>query len=224
MPWEPKYPTEANQVKFAIKQKLREFDQAKGITAEITDERVEHAFKLLKGASGRKQAEAVLREIKNYDELKDIAAANFAGLPNNAPDTVRKAIAAAAGVKTALQSAAHLQSLADAKINGYLLRINGKYKRHMNGEAIALPVEDMVSNENATVGRHYVNAENMLPQGDYIEWYPVDAVKSRHKRFFTGLGVSSALWFTEGGTHDAPDAEWWKGSKPGDKWTWKQFQ
>jgi hypothetical protein len=153
----------------------------------------------------------VLAAITTFNDLKLLAQVKYAGVTNNAPQTIRNALAQA--LPLAQQAAIQAQAIQqdNQRINGYLQTVNNNdFKNHRNGTLNKqLPIEDMVGNTLTSIARHYNNGQQKLPlNGNYIEWYPlVGGTRSPQKRFFTNRSDKNNLWYTEGGTHGA--GVWW---------------
>jgi hypothetical protein len=210
MPWVPTAQEEA-QLKVAIKQKF-------GYQTPKDDASIAKVIGFLKGAKGKKQAEAVLR-VATYAQIKTLSDLKlFDGLKDNSAATIEAAVK-----PQALQTAkvmAHNVQLENDRINGYLNSVSGgNFTNHRKGTLNKpLPIEDTVGNQVTTIARHYANGEQHLPVGSYVEWYPVVGGKrSPQKRFFTCSGDENRLWYTEGGTH-GDNGEWWRQTKPGCNW------
>jgi hypothetical protein len=209
MPWNPT-PQEEASLRNQIKQKWGNNFPPKSIDTAVD---------CLKEASGKKQAEAVLATITTFNDLKQLAQVKYAGVTNNAPQTIRNALAQAPllAQQAAIQAQAIQQD--NQRINGYLQTVNNnEFKNHRSGTLNKqLPIQDMVGNTLTPIARHYNNGEQKLPLGNYIEWYPlVGGTRSQQKRFFTNRADPNNLWYTEGGTHGA--GLWWHRSTPGGDW------
>ena len=162
----------------------------------------------------------MLAAITTFNDLKLLAQVKYAGVTNNAPQTIRNALAQAPLL--AQQAATQAQAIQqeNQRINGYLQTVNNNdFKNHRNGTLNKqLPIQDMVGNTLTPIARHYNNGEQKLPpSGNYIEWYPlVGSTRSPQKRFFTKRSDQNDLWYTEGGTHGA--GVWWHRSTQGGDW------
>jgi hypothetical protein len=210
MPWNPT-PQEEASLRNQIKQKWGNTFPQKSIDTAVD---------CLKEASSKKQAEAVLAAITTFNDLKLLAQVKYAGVTNNAPQTIRNALAQAPLL--AQQAATQAQAIQqdNQRINGYLQSVNNNdFKSHRNGTLNKqLPIQDMVGNTLTPIARHYHNGEQRLPSvGNYIEWYPlVGSTRSPQKSFFTKRSDQNGLWYTEGGTHGA--GVWWHRSTQGGDW------
>jgi hypothetical protein len=179
MPWNPN-PQEEASLRNQIKQKWGNTFHQKSIDTAVD---------CLKEASGKKQTEAVLAAIITFNDLKLLAQVQYAGVTNNAPQTIRAALAQAPllAQQAAIQAQAIQQD--NQRINGYLQTVsNNDFKSHRNGTFTKqLPIQDTVGNTLTPIARHYNNGEQKLPPGgNYIEWYPlVGGTRSPQKRFFT---------------------------------------
>jgi hypothetical protein len=196
-------------------------DLKRMLKANTTEDKpVKDALNLLKGAKNKGQAQAVLRNVTTFNQLKLLASTNYAGIANNSDQAVKAALAQAPQV--AQQATAQAQAIQqdNQRINGYLQTvISNDFNAHRGGTFNKqLPLQDMVSNQLTVIARHYNNTPPKLPPGGhYIEWYPlVGGTRSPQKRFFTRRSNQTDLWYTEGGTHGA--GLWWQQSAPGGDW------
>jgi hypothetical protein len=208
MPWIPK----SEESLFLKNQIKRRFSDAKN------DVSAGQVLTVLLQASGKKQASAVADYCTTFDQVRLLRDYGFANIKDNSTTAIQAALDAAATALAAAKAAAQKQTLLNQKLEGYLSSINGKYKNHMKGFAVNVPIVDTVGVSNTTVAAHYNNGEGKLPGGgNYIEWYPlVGGTRSAHKRFFTQQS-SSIIWYTEGGTHGAT-LEWFRRDKSDRDW------
>jgi hypothetical protein len=215
MPWTPSE-AEARSLKNDIKQRFGFFrpDQEKSINL---------AFEELKQCKGKKQAEAIVREVEDYADIKKLRIYGFDKLTQNSRAAIRAALDPA--VLQAAAQQAHATELQNNKIEGYLQTVTGgNFNAHRAGTFNkTLPLEDVVGPSVVTIARRFYNAEGVLPAGgDYIEWYPVvGGTRSASKRFFTSNGGATRIWYTEGGTH-GETLEWW--TKTAASGTWERWQ
>jgi hypothetical protein len=116
-----------------------------------------------------------------------------------------------------------VQTQLNTRINGYLASISNKYSTHRTGTNHPLPINDVVGTKVTAIARHYNNGEGKLPPGaNYTEWYPlIGSVRSTEKRFFTQLGNSNFIWYTEGGTHGTANQVWYR--RQGNSTDWQPF-
>jgi hypothetical protein len=217
MPWLPNE-QQKNEMTIKIKSKGKGWN-----------DKVDKAITHLKKASGKHQAYAVLAAVEHFKDLKRLANAGYAGMTNNAPETIRKAVRNApdviAGAReeelAAQQQALAIQQL-NNRIDGYLASVSNRveFTNHRNGGTPGLPIREMVGNRPTVIATHYNNGEGKLPLGgNYIEWYPLapGGTRSADKRFFTKRSDQNNLWYTEGGTHHGADS-WYHQGAPNGAW------
>jgi len=210
MGWEPTEQLEG-QLKTEIRQKL-------GFSTSVED--INKAITALKEASGLRQAMAVIGSagsVANIELLRDYG---FAKIRSNSPGDIKAALALAPAAVAAenaaraenerrRQEVARQSRLINERIEGYLITISNRYRDHMAGTAVEVPIRDVVDDKVVNIARRYGNAEGLLRGGrQYIEWYPIaGGRRSTDKRFFTAIG-NRRMWYCEGGTHGST-TEWW---------------
>lgn len=214
MPWDPS-PSDLNSLKTDIVGRWN---------IKPTHPDVNEAIEHLKKAKNKKQAEAAVRSVPQFTDLKKLADIDYRGVTGNSKESIEEALRNYDTSLDIIKDNTTINSL----LNESLLKTIGNPNRllfnsHRGGEHFIVNAWPL-KHDSRKVAVRYNNAEGKLPaegNGHYVEWYPkINGDNSINKRFITRRH-STKLWYTVGGTHTkktVTNGEWWEQSAPNGDW------